>query len=73
MRTVRPHEDKEWHEFAKKARSYFEEHPTIYSYADGLPAAGKLLALNWNTYSVLVLMVDENAEVLVYDISCLKD
>lgn len=72
MRIVDPVKDKEWHKFAAKAHEHFVKNPKTYSFAEGYPTAGKLLALQWNEFTVMVFMIEDAEEVLLYDILDLK-
>ena len=52
--------------FAKEAVEYFAGEPKAYTYADGDPEPGKLLAIRWNLYTVLVVRLDETHDPACY-------
>ena len=68
MREVFPDDEKEFEQFAETASKYFKENPHCYTYAEGDPAAGQLLAIRWNTMAVLILRVDGEFEPLIYTV-----
>jgi len=46
-------------DFAKQAAEYFRDNPSSYTFADGNPIPGELLAIRWNTLAVLVIRLAE--------------
>lgn len=54
--------------FAKKATKDFDKNQTHFTFADGDPEAGKLLAIRWNPYTVLVIKLDPEHEPACYSI-----
>lgn len=54
--------------FAKKAAQHFAKNPGHWTYADGPPTCGELLALRWGGGDdcVVVLKVDETSPVVNY-------
>jgi len=66
MRIVSITASKKEQDFAQKAVEYMSTHPSSYTYADGYPKAGELLAIRWNPFTVLVIMLDEVHEPACY-------
>lgn len=60
MRIVNFTQDKEARDFAAKACICFKENPSYYVYTHGDPEAGKLMAVRWNSFTVLVVKLDDN-------------
>ena len=54
--------------FAKLAAAYFKNDPHAYTFdgGDDEPSAGKLMAIRWNDFTVLVLQVAEEFPVSLY-------
>lgn len=46
--------------FARKATDHFTAHPSHYTYAEGDPQPGELLAIRWNDFTVLIVKLDES-------------
>lgn len=65
MRIVRPTDDAEALTFAKTAAEHFASNPRHFTYGEVTP--GKSFAVRWNSHTVLVLKIDENSEVLLFD------
>lgn len=66
MRVVNIASDQKVHDFAKKAAEEFAAHPTYYTYAESDPKPGELFAIRWNSYTVLVLRLDDDFEPACY-------
>lgn len=45
--------------FAERAAVHFNEHVTSNTYTDGEVESGRLFAVRWNSFTVLVFMLDE--------------
>ena len=54
--------------FAKEAATQFAAKPQQYTYAEGDPKPGMLLAIRWNSCTVLVVMLDEEHEPSLYPV-----
>ncbi|MCJ7409533.1 hypothetical protein LPQ06_28485, partial [Klebsiella pneumoniae] len=56
--------------FAERAAMHFADHPEHWTYADGNPEAGELLALRWGLLdrAVLVLRVSDEEPVIYADL-----
>lgn len=54
--------------FAEEATNYFNENPTVTTYAERDPEPGKFLALRWNSTAVLILKIAPEDEVSVYPV-----
>lgn len=50
---------REMNAFAEKAATDFRDHPKHYTFADGDPKEGELLAIRWNSIAVLVVRLGE--------------
>lgn len=57
-------------DFAKRAAACFAEHPEFWTYADGDPTPGKLLALRWGLHgrAVLVCRLDDCDPMIFADL-----
>jgi len=51
--------------FAKRAAAHFAKNPRHYTYAEHDPEPGKLLAIRWNSFTVLVVtLADDHVPAL---------
>lgn len=68
MRHVYLSEQDEQTAFAKRAAKHFAAHPEHWSFADGNPEAGQLLALRWGLGEdcVAIMRLDANFEPTIY-------
>lgn len=66
MRIISIHQNKEEEGFAQKAIEAMRDNPKLYTYAEGDPSAGRLLAIRWNPFTVLVVKLDEAHEPALY-------
>lgn len=66
MRIVNIAQDQAGAEFAGKAASAMAANPKLYTWAEGDPTAGELLAIRWNSFTVLVVRLDECCDVSLY-------
>lgn len=71
MRLVDIRKDMRAADFARAAAQHFAAHPSFYTYADGDPKPGELMAVRWNSFTVLVLEVGEDFEPSLYDTGAL--
>lgn len=69
MKTIYISTEKENATFAEQAANHFKSHPTAYTYAEADPTPGKLLAIRWNPYTVLIVKLHEDFEPLAYPTS----
>jgi hypothetical protein len=60
MRIVDISKEKEAHDFAECATRYFAENPSCFTYANGDPTPGEFFAIRWNSFTVLVVRLDES-------------
>ena len=60
MRIVNIEEEKKQADFALRAAKAMKDNPRLYTFADSDPTPGKLLAIRWNPYTVLVIKLDES-------------
>ena len=65
MRIVDHQKEKEMEAFAQKAAEAFTANPLLQSF--GEMKQGEPLALRWNPFTVLVLVISEFDEILLYD------
>ena len=64
MRIVNQTRDKAARDLAELAARYWLANPGTYTYADGDPAAGELLAIRWNSYTVMVVQLNDEEPLL---------
>lgn len=53
-------------EFARRAVEDFRDNPRHYTFAECDPEPGKLLAIRWNSFSILVIRLSDEHPVLNY-------
>lgn len=68
MRIVSITDTKEEMEFAHCAAEHMAENPRLYTFANGDPQPGKLFAIRWNPFTVLVVKLDEMHEPACYPV-----
>ena len=66
MKIIYHNNEKENAVFAEKAANYLRENPRCYTYAESYPEPGKLFAIRWNSFTVLVIRLAEDFEPLCY-------
>lgn len=66
MITVNIQQQQEEAEFARKATEHFRDHNNRYTYADGDPKPGELMAIRWNSFAIIVIRLSADHEVLNY-------
>jgi len=64
MRIVNQTRDKAARDLAELAGRHFTDHPGSYTYADGDPAPGELMAIRWNSYTVMVIQLNDEEPLL---------
>lgn len=68
MRIVSITDTKEELEFARKAVESMAANERHYTFAEGGPLPGKLFAIRWNPFTVLVVKLDEMHEPACYPV-----
>lgn len=66
MRIINITNEKENAEFAEKAANHFRAHAQSFTYADGDPTAGELMAIRWNPFTVLIIQLSADFCPLLY-------
>jgi hypothetical protein len=66
MRVVSLSKEQDAAAFARKAALDFSENPKHYTFSEGDPKPGELFAIRWNSFTVLVVRLDESMEPACY-------
>jgi hypothetical protein len=66
MRSIRICSQEESAVFARKASEHFRDNPRAYTFAEGDPVAGELMAIRWNSFAVLLIRLSEDSEPSIY-------
>lgn len=66
MTLINIQKDKECAEFARAAAECFRDHPYCFTYAVGDPKPGCLFAIRWNSFTVMVVRLDDEDLVRLY-------
>jgi hypothetical protein len=65
MKLVKLREGRAMARFAERAAEHFHAHPAHYTFADGDPEAGELLAIRWNCATVMIIKPEDDP--VLYD------
>lgn len=69
MKIIYISQEQENAKFAELAANEFKKNAKLYTFAESDPKPGKLMAIRWNPFTVLIIKLDEEYEPLAYPTS----